>query len=421
MSGCSGGGGSGGGQSGGCGGMSVGSVPSLRPAHNSTPWHPLSPSRYPVRPPIPPQAPKESRYKVKTFDPHVAKTFAGHEDWVWSVLFLPDSGQLLSASLDGSIRVWDMVSGEQAGEMMMGPQQAVCAVAMLVGGRRIASAGEDESISIWDLEGRRTVGEPLRGHFNSVRSIDVSPDGRCLASGSWDDTVKLWDLGSETVVEGSINSKLATGLGDGFVRVWKWNSDTREEVGKPIQAHDGAIRNMLWNGKGVDEVLILGTDDGMIRRWNAGKGEAVGEPLHAHSGPIYGLALSNDDKILASASLDYTVKLWNAMTWEQLATFTHNSQVFGVAFSPDDKFMASACADHLVYLWDVPSFDNLRGEKSFPAVVRPREDIQETVRIQGGLINFPDVPATSRPPVSGQSPKAKKRFVDRFKFWRRSR
>ncbi|KIJ08196.1 hypothetical protein PAXINDRAFT_102657 [Paxillus involutus ATCC 200175] len=280
----------------------------------------------------------------------------------------------------------------------MEPQQAVYAVVMLVGGEGIASAGEDESISIWDLEERRIIHRRLR----------------YLASGSWDDTVKLWDLGSGVVVEGSIKcdsgvffvkfsrdgSKLATGSGDGFVRVLKWNSDTREEVGKPIKAHDGSIRSMLWTGKGVDEVLILGTDDGMIRRWNAGKGEAAGEPLHAHGEPIYGLALSNDDRIIASASLNYTVKLWNATTWEHLTTFTHNGQVFGVTFSPDYKHLASACADHLVYLWDVLRFDYLQGEKSLPAVVHPRQGIQETARIQGGLTEFPDIPTTSRPPPS---------------------
>ncbi|KIK80805.1 hypothetical protein PAXRUDRAFT_833333 [Paxillus rubicundulus Ve08.2h10] len=435
MSGYSGGGC--GGQSGGGGGMSVGSVASLRPAHDSTLWRPLNPSRYPaypVRSPIPLQVPKRSPNRVKTFDPHVAKTFAGHGDWVWSVLFLPDCGQLLSASLDSSIRVWDMGSGEQVGEMTKEPRRAAYAVVMLAGGKRIASAGEDESISIWDLEERRTVGEPLQGHSNSVRSIDVSPDGHYLASGSWDDTVKLWDLDSGSVVEDLVKcdsgtfvvkfsrdgSKLATGFGDGFIRIWKWNWDTREEVGKPIKAHDGAVRSMLWAGKGVDEVLILGTDDGMIRRWNAGKGEAVGGPFHAHSETIHGLALSKDDKIVASASLDYTVKLWDATTWEQLATFTHNGQVFGVTFSPDDKHMASACADHLVYLWDVPRFDDLRGKRSLLAVVHPKQSIQETARIQGDLSNFLDIPATLRPPVSGQSPKVKKRFVDRLKFWHRS-
>ncbi|KIJ05906.1 hypothetical protein PAXINDRAFT_92785 [Paxillus involutus ATCC 200175] len=135
--------------------------------------------------------------------------------------------------------------------MKKGPHRAVYAVVMLAGGKRIASADEGESISIWRQEERRMLGEPLQGHSNSVRSIDASPDSRYLASDSWDDTVEQWDLGSGT------------------------------EVGKPIKAHDGAVKSMWRTGQGVDEVLILGTDDGMIRRWNAGKGEVIKEPRHA--------------------------------------------------------------------------------------------------------------------------------------------
>ncbi|KAF9231734.1 WD40-repeat-containing domain protein [Melanogaster broomeanus] len=202
------------------------------------------------------QRPGES--KVKEIGPSAAKTFAGHKDIVWSVLFVPDAGQIVSASEDGTIRVWDMESGEEVGDAMKGHKGPVCSIVMLADGKRIASAGADKSIRIWDLEERKPEGEPLQGHSDVVRSIDISPNGRYLASGSFDHTVKIWDCDTREIVQGSIKCddrvyfvkfsrdglKLATGSGDGLVRTWKW--DTGEELVGPMGGHEGTVRSVLW-------------------------------------------------------------------------------------------------------------------------------------------------------------------------------
>jgi WD40 repeat protein len=65
------------------------------------------------------------------------------------------------------------------------------------------------------------------------------------------------------------------------------------------------------------------------------------------------VAFSPDGKILASASVDETVRLWDSATGAARRTLEgHSGSVYAVAFSPDGKMLASASNDKTVRLWD---------------------------------------------------------------------
>ena len=80
---------------------------------------------------------------------------------------------------------------------------------------------------------------------------------------------------------------------------------------------------------------------------------AAPNTLGGHAKSVNGVSFSPDGKMLASASADHTVKLWDTATGKEIKTLTgHTSSVNGVSFSPDGKMLASASADHTVKLWD---------------------------------------------------------------------
>ena len=66
------------------------------------------------------------------------------------------------------------------------------------------------------------------------------------------------------------------------------------------------------------------------------------------------VAASHDGQMLASASWDQTVRIWNVATGRQMGKFEgHEGRVHSVAFSPDGRTVVSTCEDRITRFWDV--------------------------------------------------------------------
>ena len=75
--------------------------------------------------------------------------------------------------------------------------------------------------------------------------------------------------------------------------------------------------------------------------------------LHGHEEIITQIAWSPDKRLLASASMDRTVRIWDAETGESVKTLEGQKPVFGIAWSPNGRTLAVASGDDPVRLWDV--------------------------------------------------------------------
>lgn len=80
-----------------------------------------------------------------------------------------------------------------------------------------------------------------------------------------------------------------------------------------------------------------------------------------HSEGAGSVAFSPDGKMLATGSMDKTIKLWEAATGRELRTLTgHSSFVLSVVFSPDGKTLASGSVDKTIKFWEVATGRELR-------------------------------------------------------------
>lgn len=90
---------------------------------------------------------------------------------------------------------------------------------------------------------------------------------------------------------------------------------------------------------------------------------ALTEPqvLRGHTDAVSSIDVSHDGRVIATGSLDHTVRLWDTQTGRTTRIFqAHKDEVYAVAFSPDDRMLASSSYDGRVILWDVNTGKLLR-------------------------------------------------------------
>ena len=120
----------------------------------------------------------------------------GHEGTVSSVAFSPNGRSLVSASHDGSVRIWNIRDGSSkvlhviiTGSPAYHFRYVVCSPDK----RYIAAGNSDNSLWIWHSRTHRLVAK-LQWGQNFVWCTAFTPDGKGLMSGSHDKTVKYWDV-----------------------------------------------------------------------------------------------------------------------------------------------------------------------------------------------------------------------------------
>jgi WD40 repeat protein len=108
------------------------------------------------------------------------------------VVFSNDSKLTASGSEDGTVKIWNVATGEEE-RTLEGHTDWLTSVVISKDGTLIASGSLDKTVKIWNVatgEEERT----LEGHTNSVNSVVFSNDGTLIASGSWDQTIKIWNV-----------------------------------------------------------------------------------------------------------------------------------------------------------------------------------------------------------------------------------
>src|SRR6267154_4375543 len=116
--------------------------------------------------------------------------FEGHENGIWSVVFLHDNVHIVSGSWDGTMCKWNLDTGLVVGEPWEGEGGIIRALALSPDGRTIACGRDDGSVQRWNTNGEMIKGV-WTGHRASVWSLSWSPSGGHLASGSEDETILI--------------------------------------------------------------------------------------------------------------------------------------------------------------------------------------------------------------------------------------
>lgn len=290
------------------------------------------------------------------------QTLRGHTGPISRLAWFPDGTRLASASLDGTVRIWNVRDGS-LWKTLSRHQGQVLALVVTPDGRRLISASADTTLKVWDLRTGAAI-QTLRGHTNFVTGVAVLPDGRGM-SASWDRTLKVWNLETgkeEYTLRGHsdrINALTITPDGqraisaawDQTVRVW--NLATRHEeytlAGRTRGDNDVVV---LQDGK----LVASAAEDATIRLWDLSTGQQV-RVLEGPTAYVTGVSGSADGSLLAAKSADGHVWIWRCDTWGQVDTLSESSpreSLFaGLAFAPQHQMLATLGEeDTIIRIWN---------------------------------------------------------------------
>lgn len=201
-------------------------------------------------------------------------------------------------------------------------------------GKQLVSASQDKTVRVWDVAtGRllRTIRGQISGsHGGKIFAAALSPDNRWLALGGWLDKTVGYDL-----------KRLAS------IRIIDFQSG---EIVRSLKGHESVIDGLTF---GADSrTLISGSSDDTAIIWDVKTGQILSH-LKGHTDAIYAVDISPDGWRAATGADDDTIRLWNIRSGGLIAELTgHTDDIPDATFTPDGRYLLTGSFDKSIRLWD---------------------------------------------------------------------
>lgn len=324
-------------------------------------------------------------YLIDTKIKKVVKVFIGHKREVTSVCFSADSRFIVSASQDGSVMLWDILSGELIRTFAYGTQYDKshlynvwnCYAVFSQYDNTIISTTTDGRIVCWNI---CNCTEPLyttKNYENRINSLRISSDGSMFIVSSSDNIIDIYDSrtgickGQMLDIGDDINhyksdiyeyetciysaafncdgSKIVAAISDKTTRVF---STSKCEQILLIEGDAPKITNFAINNSQNTIATVI---DNKIYVWgNIDTNLKLVRILYQQTKAINNILFSSNGKYLISSSIDGTGKIYSVESnYNSVVDIFHSGEINSIRISKDNNFLITASEDNSVCIWQV--------------------------------------------------------------------
>lgn len=286
----------------------------------------------------------------------LASTLRGHEKAVHTAVFSPDGTLVLTASSDGTARIW-RADGSGDPVVLRGHEGEVNSATFSPDGTLVLTTSDDCTARIWRVDG---AGPPIsfEGHDDVIYEAAFSPDGQRFVTASQDQTARVWRLdrprqskalrGHDNAVFSASFSPdarhVVTVSGDGAARIWHLDDRARPVVLRHPDPDNIGVRiraaKLSRDGK---LVVTYAWRDATLRIWPLADLEhpvLLGAPAEE----IESIDLGPDGELVVASGR--AVRVWDiTRPARPVLEYHHPGKVTLASFSPDGKHVVTVSAD----------------------------------------------------------------------------
>ncbi len=304
------------------------------------------------------------------FSGKLVKTIHGYSRLIGGNAFSPDGRLLVQGDANGMVHVYD-VAGKRYLSTIKGHAGPIWCIEFSPDGRTFASSADDRVVKLWDSANFQCL-KTFTGHTGYLWTMSYTADSRYLASAGHNRVIKIWDTRPDTstapykdletldpeiwsLAFDPTGKTIASGHENGKIHL------TGIESGSPLATFQ---QNGLYVGalrfSPDGNILMSSSNQELLRLWDVSSGACIRTlPAEAVGNRNRGVAISKDGNLIVTGSGEPILLLWRTQPPDKNLQITrlegHASRVWSIALSSDDRLIASGDEEGTTLISDAQS------------------------------------------------------------------
>ena len=297
-----------------------------------------------------------------------------HDDVVYDVLFAKDGSFFAAGGDDGTVRFWGVDDASLIKSYDFNGT-SIWDIDILPNGSQIAVARDDGYVSLIDLTDLDNAPRDLQFE-SAVYKVVYSPNGAWLGIGNSSGKTYLWNTEKDFFYEGATHTDEVYALDFSADSRWMVTGGADSVVRATEATANGLARNVMTHGDWIEFIefgpsgnwFASASDDNNLRIWNAETG--IEKLRMEHSGFVTRMDISDNGAWIASTGQDQTARVWDTVSGSEMMQIPLNGRGSSILFNETATRLLVGDESGNLTLWDTSSLLARLNIIEFPELVR---------------------------------------------------